>query len=239
MNTILTTIVKWLVILAMPLFIGLGSVVLVIATAPVYLSYEYGKPNFPPDPFGFTNAQREELALVAVNYLRSRESANDVIFMLEEQQLPDGSGPLYNQDEIGHMLDVKYLVDAIFTVWWVSAIMVVGGLLLLLLRAESRRAGYAAIMGGGIATTAVLLFIALFIGLAWNTFFVQFHELLFPPGTWTFAYDESLIRLFPEKFWFDIGVIMSGIPLVGGILVTLVGYLLWRSAGKNLPAASR
>ncbi len=230
MNKVVTTIIKWLVILTMPFFIGLGSVVLVIASAPAYLSYEYGKPNFPPDPIGFTNEQREELALVAVNYLRSRAPAEEVIFMLEEQLLPNGGGPLYNADEIGHMLDVKNVVDAITNVWLVSAIIVAGGLLILLLRAESRRAGYAAIMGGGIATTAVLLLIALFIGLAWNTFFVQFHELLFPPGTWTFSYDESLIRLFPEKFWFDIGVIMSGIPLVGGILVALAGFLLWRRA---------
>ncbi len=233
MNKSVTTIIKWLVILAMPFFIGLGSVVLVIASAPAYLAYEYGKPNFPPDPFGFTNEQREELALVAVNYLRSRAPATEVIIMLEKQQLPDGSGPLYSQDEIGHMLDVKNVVDAIRRVWWASAIIVVGGLLLLLLQRESRHAGYAAIMGGGIATTAVLLLIALFIGLAWNTFFVQFHELLFPPGTWTFGYNESLIRLFPEKFWFDIGVIMSGIPLIGGILVALLGYLLWRRSGKD------
>ena len=228
MNKTVMTIIKWLVILTMPFFIGLGSIVLVLNSAPAYLSYEYGKPDFPLDPFGFTNEQREELALVAVNYLRSNSPAEEVIFMLEEQQLPDGDGLLYAQSEIGHMIDVKNVIDSITSIWWVSAVIVIVGLLVLLFRTDSRRDAYTAIMGGGIATTLVLLFIALFIVLAWNTFFVQFHELLFPPGTWTFGYDEGLIRLFPEKFWFDIGVIMSGIPLLGGIVVALIGFLLRR-----------
>ena len=89
---------------------------------------------------------------------------------------------------------------------------------------------YAAIMGGGIATTILLLAIALFILLGWSVFFVQFHELLFPPGTWTFAYSDSLIRLFPEKFWFDLGVIMSLLPLAAGIVVAGLGYFLSKSA---------
>lgn len=231
MNTTVGRILQWLVILAMPFFLGLGSIRLVIAAAPAYLSYEYAKPNFPEDPFGFTREDREELALVAVDYLQRREPAEEVIYLLEEQQLPDGSGPLYNEAEIGHMVDVKNVTDAIQRLWWVSAVIVVGGLLLLLTRPETRQQGYRAILGGGIATTLVLLGIALFILVAWSTFFVQFHELLFPPGTWTFAYSDSLIRLFPEKFWFDLGVIMSGLPLVAGLMVAALGYFLVRRTG--------
>ena len=67
---------------------------------------------------------------------------------------------------------------------------------------------------------------ALAILIAWPIFFVQFHELLFPPGTWTFAYTDSLIRLFPEQFWFDIGVLISVTTLVLGIFVALVGYFM-------------
>jgi integral membrane protein (TIGR01906 family) len=228
MNKTVTNIIQWLVILAMPFFLGLGSIQLIIAAAPAYLTYEYNKPDFPPDPYGFTTQHREELAIVAVRYLQRREPAEEVIFLLEEQQLPDGSGPLYNASEIGHMLDVKNVTDAVGRIWLVAAVIVVGGLVVLLFRPDTRPAGYRAILGGGIATTVVLLFIALFILLAWNVFFVQFHELLFPPETWTFRFDESLIRLFPEKFWFDIGVIMSMLPLLAGILTAILGYILVR-----------
>lgn len=81
-------------------------------------------------------------------------------------------------------------------------------------------------MLAGLATVIILAAIALIILIAWPIFFVQFHELLFPPGTWTFAYTDSLIRLFPEQFWFDIGVMISTTTLALGILVTVIGWVM-------------
>ena len=43
---------------------------------------------------------------------------------------------------------------------------------------------------------------------------------------------DSLIRLFPEQFWFDIGVIMSVGALLLGVVVTAVGYGLVKKLGK-------
>lgn len=230
MNNTVSSIVRWAIVLAMPFFLGLGAIRLIIAAAPLYLDYEYAKPNFPEDLYGFTQEQRRELAAVAVDYLQRPDPAEAVIYLLEEQRLPGSSDPLYNPSEISHMVDVKRVTDAIGRLWWVSALIVVGGLVLLLARPGTRLIGYRAIMGGGIATTILLLAIALFILLGWSVFFVQFHELLFPPGTWTFAYSDSLIRLFPEKFWFDLGVIMSLLPLAAGIVVAGLGYFLSKSA---------
>ena len=80
----------------------------------------------------------------------------------------------------------------------------------------------------GLATVIPLAAIALTILIAWTLVFTQFHELLFPPETWTFAYSDSLIRLFPEQFWFDIGVLVSVGTLALGVIVTLVGYVMSR-----------
>ncbi|RMG89774.1 MAG: DUF1461 domain-containing protein [Chloroflexi bacterium] len=225
-NSTMVTIVRWLVTLAMPIFLGFTTIVLIIR--PAYPRYEYGKANFPPDPYGFTPEQRLSLALVAVDYLRRPEPAEEVIFMLEDQRLPGTDQPLYNEREIKHMIDVKHLTDAIRRIDWVAAILVVGGLAFLFWRPETRVAGYRAMLQGGILTTAILLGIALFILVGWNLFFVQFHELLFPPGTWTFAYSDSLIRLFPEKFWFDLGVILSVGTLLEGVITAVLGYVLWK-----------
>ena len=74
----------------------------------------------------------------------------------------------------------------------------------------------------------------LLIGLAWEFFFIQFHELLFPPGTWVFARTDSLIRLFPEQFWFDVGVLISGGALLAGILVAVLGYGLLKWSERSL-----
>lgn len=242
MNERLITVVKWLVILTMPFFLGFSTIRLLVNSAETYVRYEYGKENFPEDlnryseaeqaRLGlqpFSEAERRELALVAVDYLQRREPAEEVIYLLEEQRLP-GDGPLYNQDEISHMVDVKHVTDAIGRLNWIAAAIVIGGFLFLFVRPQTRMEAYRALMQGGIATTIVLLFIALFILFAWDIFFVQFHELLFPPGTWTFNYSDSLIRLFPEQFWIDFGILLSGSALFSGIAATILGYLLWRYA---------
>lgn len=246
LNKQTTTIIRWLVTLAMPFFIGLGGIKLLVGFGPGYVNWEYNKASFPNDVatvapetlaalniIPLTQAERTELALVAVDYLRRSEPAEEVIYLLEDQTLPVTNLPLYNEAEIGHMLDVKHLTDGIGTIVWVVGVIVVGGVGLLLWKEEARPAGYLAIRNGGIATTGILLVIALFILLAWQIFFVQFHELLFPPGTWTFAYTDGLIRLFPEKFWFDAGVLMSMVPLVDGILVAIVGQTLLKRAKSS------
>ena len=221
------TIIRWLVVIAMPFLLGLGTMRAVIAWD--YPSFEYAR--IAPDPFGFTLQERLDYAHATLDYLQRPQPASEVIYLLEELRLPNSDDPLYNEREIGHMIDVKNVADAIGRITVIAAVIVVGGLGVLLFRPMTRPEGFKAIMHGGIFTVIVLAAIALFILLAWDIFFVQFHELLFPPDTWTFAYSDSLIRLFPVQFWFDVGVIMSVTPLLLGIVVAVIGYWLLRFAG--------
>ena len=221
-----TKILRIAIIVAMPFFLGLGMMTAVIHWEwPTYPAWEYGR--IAPDQFGFTTEQRLDLATKTLTYLQDTGRAVDVIYMLEELQLPDGN-PLYNKAEIGHMLDVKNMADNIRFVWLVAMLVVVVGGLYLVTKPELAYFGWRTVMWGGVFTVVVLLAIALFILLAWDVFFVQFHELLFPPGTWTFAYSDGLIRLFPEQFWFDIGVVISGGALLLGVVVALLGYIMVR-----------
>ncbi len=227
-NRTLLNIIKWIIIIAMPFFLGLGMIRAVIAWD--YPSFEYQR--IPPDQYGFTPEERLFYAHATLDYLQRPEPSDEVIYLLEELRLPNSNDPLYNEAEISHMVDVKDLTDAIRTIWWMTAVLVILGLGFLLSQPALRAVGYRAIYQGGWATVIILAAIALFIGVGWSIFFVQFHELLFPPGTWTFYYTDSLIRLFPEQFWFDIGVIMSGGALLLGILVTGLGYWLVKRVGN-------
>lgn len=236
----MNSIIKWAIVVAMPFFLGFTWITLVVH--PLYPTSEYRKANFPQDLFflseesmaerglvAMTQADRLERALVAVAYLESWQSPDEVIWMLEEQTLPVTGEPLFNEREIGHMIDVKKLTDAIRIIAIITAVIVIGGLIFLLRNPATRLDGYRAIYHGGIATTVILIGIAGFILLGWSLFFVQFHELLFPPGTWTFAYTDGLIRLYPEKFFFDVGVIMSIGSLILGLITMFVGRYLVRS----------
>ncbi|NJN54179.1 MAG: TIGR01906 family membrane protein [Anaerolineae bacterium] len=202
----------------------MGTILLVIDwNWPSYPAWEYGR--IPADTYGLTTAERLELASNTLAYLRHPGRAADVIGLLEELRLPDGQ-QLYNEREIGHMLDVKNVTDNIRFLWLVAGVVVVIGSLVLVLKPDTAVYGWRTIMWGGVFTVVILLAIALFILLAWDTFFVQFHELLFPSGTWTFAYTDGLIRLFPERFWFDVGVLMSGGALLLGVITAVLGYLM-------------
>ena len=229
-NKALLTIVRWLVILAMPFFLGLGMIRAIIAWD--YPAFEY--PRIAADQFGFTAEERLELAQGTLVYLQRPEPAAEVIGLLEGLRLPGTDRPLYNVREIGHMIDVKKVADGVNQQTGGPTDRALVGLAVLLVPRATRHYGWRTLFYAGLATVIALAAIALAILIAWPIFFTQFHQLLFPPETWTFAYSDSLIRLFPEQFWFDIGVLVSVGTLVLGVLVTLVGYFMSRR-GANEP----
>jgi integral membrane protein (TIGR01906 family) len=126
------------------------------------------------------------------------------------------------------MLDVKNVADIFKQVLWFLAIVVAGGLIILLLKADTRVLGAKALKNGGLLSVILVVLIILFMFVAWGLAFTLFHNLFFSSGTWTFNYSDSLIRLFPEQFWFDFGLLWFGLILLEGVVLALVGYALGR-----------
>jgi integral membrane protein (TIGR01906 family) len=76
-----------------------------------------------------------------------------------------------------------------------------------------------ALKGGALLTLALLAAVAALMLTSWEVFFTGFHELLFPPNTWTFPTSDTLIRLYPERFWMDVGMTIVGVVLAQAVLV--------------------
>ncbi len=144
--------------------------------------------------------------------------------------MPGTDKSLYTHYELSHMVDVKNFIDKLWRIHLVAAILAIGGTARLLLRRDTRRPAYESLMYGGLLSSGLLAALAALVLVSWRTFFIQFHELFFDPGTWIFNWDDSLIRLFPDRFWSDAGIIVSVGTLVAGIVVAGVGY----TAGKRL-----
>jgi integral membrane protein (TIGR01906 family) len=233
LNQALIRFIQFIVALVTPVFLLLTAGHLLINVW--YLEYEYGKPDFPRDPFGFTQQQRLELATVSIRFLQSREPAEQAVRLLEAQRLPGTDRPLFGPDELSHMVDVKRFTDVLWRVQYAAGLIALGGLILLLANPRTRHAGYRGIFWAGAATAGFLVFLALFVLLSWRMFFVLFHELFFPPGTWTFNYDTSLIRLYPDRFWFDAGTLITLGTLGVGVVLAAIGHLL----SRRRPAAER
>jgi integral membrane protein (TIGR01906 family) len=223
----------WLITLAMPFFLGFTNIHLLIG--PAFLRWEYNKADFPVDRYGLSQEERIELATVAVEFLAATEPADEAIRMLEAQML-DGE-PLYNQRELDHMVDTKVRTDILRVVAWITGVVVVGGTVWLAWRKETRRAAWQGLLNGSVVTVVILGAISAYILIGWDSFFTQFHELLFPAGTWTFGYDEGLIRLFPEKFWFDVGILLGIGTLVQALVIGAVAFVFGRQPTPEVVAS--
>jgi integral membrane protein (TIGR01906 family) len=214
------TILSSLVALIVPVvLIGLG---LRILLSPLFLQIEYNMPYFPPDEFGFSKEDRLKWAPLALDYLVNDE---DISF-LGDQKFEDGN-PLYNERELSHMDDVKLVTQGALRVWYLSLT------ILLLLGIWAWFGGWWAdyllglMRGGwlmvGLAVTVGLIVIFGIVAnpnVFWN-FFAGFHSLFFEGDSWLFLTSDTLIRLFPIRFWQDAFLWAAVVALGGGVALAL------------------
>ncbi len=96
----LTQLIRTYLSLMLPVLLVLLSVRVVMSHT--FLEFEYNRPDFPPDVYGFTREDRLHYAPFAVDYL-----LNDAgIEYLAQLTFSNGT-PLYNPRELRHMEDVK------------------------------------------------------------------------------------------------------------------------------------
>jgi integral membrane protein (TIGR01906 family) len=213
-------ILSWLVAILVPLaLIGLGLRVLL---TPLFLQIEYNMPYFPPDEYGFTKEDRLKWAPYALDYL---VNSADISY-LGDLKFDDGT-PLYNERELSHMDDVKQVTQGALNVWYISLA------LLVLLGIWSWREGWAqtyrlGLMRGGWLMVGLAGAIGLIVVIGilinpnvfWN-FFAGFHALFFEGDSWLFLFSDTLIRLFPIRFWQDAFLFAAVIALGGGFALGL------------------
>ena len=225
MPNVITKIINFLLVLLIPILVILGSARLLATDT--YLAFEYGKTNFPPDVYGFTSQQRFELASVNVHYVRAHLPDD----ALATQKL-DGT-LIYNPREVSHMADVQSVFQVIVRVWQVAFVLLLFLGLILWATGEHRQFA-AAIQPGGLFTSAMILTIALLAIFAWQSWFNIFHLFFFQPGSWLFSYSDTLIRLFPVKFWFDATLTISVLSIMGGLSLAWMGRQ-WRRLFQKSP----
>ncbi len=219
-------LIQWLLVLALP--VGLLALDLRVVTSHWFVQWEYGKAGFPPDPLGLSTAERARLAEACVDYL----ATNADIALLADLQLPDGQ-PAFNARELRHMADVQAVYSRIMLAGIVAGAVLVGGIAALLI-ARSRRErdvlsyAAAALLKGSLLTLALLGGVGAFMALSWDSFFVAFHRVFFEGETWIFPYSDTLIRLFPVRFWMDVGITIVGILLLTAVVIGIGGRIWMR-----------
>ena len=214
------SILSWLVTILIPLIL-IGLAIRVLLT-PLFYQLEYNMPYFPPDEYGFTKADRLKWAPYAVNYLANRAD----ISYLGDLKFEDGS-PLYNERELSHMSDVKRVTQGALNVWYISlaALTLLGiwswrGNWMQTYRSGLMRGGWLMVALAGAIGLIALIGILVNPNIFWN-FFAGLHAIFFEGNSWLFYYSDTLIRLFPLRFWQDAFLYVAVIALGGGIALGL------------------
>jgi len=227
-----SSILSYLVSLLTPL--ALIGIALRILLTPLYYTVEYNMPYFPADEYGFTKEDRLHYAPFAVEYLVNRAD----ISYLGNLKFPNG-GPLYNERELSHMQDVKNIVSGALLTWYVTLA------LLALLAAFAWRGKWMpqflnGLRRGGwwMVGLAVTLGLTVIMGITVNPdvfwqFFTFFHSLFFEGDSWLFHFSDTLIRLFPIRFWQDAFLFAAVFALGGGVLLAF-GLRRYNHA-RNIP----
>jgi integral membrane protein (TIGR01906 family) len=214
----------------LPVFLVLSAVRMV--TTETFLKIEYNRPGFPEDWYGFTREDRLHYAPYAIEYLRSDAG----ISYLGDLTFEDGM-PLYTAKELNHMEDVKAVMQAALRVHTVLSVALAAAVIALAWKHESRWALRRGLAAGGIFTMSLIFALVVLIFINWDFFFDGFHGVFFEGDSWHFSNSDTLIRLFPEQFWFD-AALSIGMFTVLSALAAVVGVWAWERRPRQ-PAAKK
>jgi integral membrane protein (TIGR01906 family) len=199
----------WVVTIFVPLAVIMFGVRLLMT--PLFLEMEYRMPGFPEDRFGFEMQDRLQWSKPSVEYLVNGAG----IDFLGKLKFSDGQ-PIYNERELSHMSDVKGVVQMLLKTWYIDlAILIILGL-------WAWFGGWWSyyLLGwkrGGFLTAGLLVLLAAFASISFWQFFTWFHSLFFSGNSWLFEFSDTLIRLFPIRFWQDSVAYIGGFSIIAGL----------------------
>jgi integral membrane protein (TIGR01906 family) len=207
----LAPVFAWITTLFIPMAIIMLGVRILMT--PMFLDVEYRMPGFPDDRYGFGMQDRLKWSKPSVEYLVNGAG----IDYLANLKFVDGQ-PIYNERELSHMADVKGVVQLLLKIWYVDLLVLIG------FGFVSRYIGWWAeyLLGwkrGGFLTVVLLVALGVFASTSFWEFFAWFHSLFFSGSTWLFEYSDTLIRLFPIRFWEDAVAYIGGFSLIMGLIL--------------------
>ena len=215
MNSWLKSFLQVVIIIAVPVVLVVMPIRALMH--PRYVYFEYGRPGFPPDEFGFTQAERARLAIVGIDSIIGPRG----VVVLQEARLPDGS-PAFKEREVSHMQDVRVVTAGMYFVQ--VALLLAGAMALTALALGEPRTAAGALLRGAVLTIGLLVVLVILVLTGFDSFFTTFHRVFFSGDTWLFNYTDTLIRMYPVQLWFDAATIIGVTSIIEA---TVLGGMAW------------
>jgi integral membrane protein (TIGR01906 family) len=186
-------------------------------TSPLFLWVEYNRPGFPGDGYGFSTDDRMTYGSYTVDYLGNWAGPRYL------GELVNRSGDqLFKDGEVSHMADVKLVILSAFGAGILLALLSI--IAAIYLRRRSTGGVRRGLFAGSIITLVIIIGLGVLAALGWQEFFTEFHRIFFASGSWTFALEDTLIRLFPGQFWIDAGIVIAALVLLTAIITLILTW---------------
>lgn len=185
------------------------GLVLLLFVNPVWVNFETGRSG--SEAFlGWARADviRVSDGVLAELYVGPATFAMDV-----------NGAPAFNERERSHLVDVRAVLGIALGATAVSLAWLIGRWVL----TRQRRAFWHSVFLGAAGLAIAVLVVGLGFALAFDTAFELFHRTFFPPGTYMFDYaNDHLVQLYPEQFWAETSVLLTGTILVAATILAVV-----------------
>lgn len=182
--------------------------------------------------YRFTDAQQnqtaklssisEDLLRQTLEYLGNSEKT----YQLNIQKSTDFQLTISEQS---HMSDVKHLFFMAKILLIISFLL--SAYILLTSKLEHRKELFVSALSAMKYLLLILVLLSLATIFFWDQIFTTFHMVFFPQGNWAFSADSLIIQLFPDQFWWGIGM---GYLTMVGIELTV----FWIFLKKLIPTLS-
>ncbi|MBI2761962.1 MAG: TIGR01906 family membrane protein [Chloroflexi bacterium] len=175
----------------------------------------------------------------ATGELRDYLFGSDELVRIQVTDSQGFTGPLFNPREVGHMRDVRVLVQRIFRLQEAALVIALGYPLLSIVL--HRRAGARSVMNltwlTGLAVNLGAIAFGVGAALGFDSLFTRFHTLSFSNDLWQLdPRRDHLIQMFPFEFWQISAGLLVAMTVVEAALLAAASR--WYLAVSDRPPAA-
>ncbi|WP_457601320.1 TIGR01906 family membrane protein [Hydrogenivirga sp.] len=184
-----------------------------------FIEWEYAKADFPKDRYGMEDKERKRLAKLGLRAVLSDEGMEE----FKRARLPDGR-IAFNHREVKHMGDVKNFLSLFFPLLYLSLFL---SFLALLYLRDFKLIGRT-LVASSVFSLSLTTAVAVLSVTNYELAFELFHNYVFDPYSWRFRYTDTLLRIYPMKFWYDGTLFVMGSAAALCLLSLTAGLALIR-----------
>ena len=220
-------------ILAIPTFLVTTNVRLAFSSVQLY-TYGFERYNVTRTT-GLNTAQLVSVAKEIRDYFNSSEEFLDVRVLLGGEERP-----LFNQNEILHMRDVKGLVRGVYRVQQITGIYMVVYMAVVLAasRGMSLRREAGRVLAGSLLTVGMVAATGLVSLVGFDFLFEQFHVISFSNDLWMHPRHNYLTRLFTQGFFLEATIFVAAGVILQALLLAALAWVVRRWLSRRAAAGS-